>query len=81
MKAILFLGTPHRGADLAGILDLVLTVSFSSRSFVKQINPNSDAIKSINEAFIYRANSLKLVSFFETENTRVKWVILFRGLY
>jgi hypothetical protein len=48
MRAILFLGTPHRGADLAGIVDLALTVTFSSRDFVKQLNPNSDAIKSIN---------------------------------
>jgi hypothetical protein len=81
MKAILFLGTPHRGSDLAGIVDLALTVTFSSRDFVKQLNPNSDAIKSINSSFIHRANSLKLVSFFETENTRLTWVQLFMRLY
>jgi len=80
IKAVVFLGTPHRGADLARILNLILTVSFSSRSFVKQLNPNSDVIKSINSTFVHRANSLRLVSFFETENTRLKWVINFKGL-
>jgi len=74
IKAVVFLGTPHRGADLASILDAVLTVSFSSRTFVTQLKPNSEAIKSINHNFIHRVSSLKLVSFFETDNTRVQWV-------
>src|SRR5947199_7050377 len=74
IKGVVFLGTPHRGSDLAGILNLILTISFSSRSFVKQLNPNSDTIKMINSSFIHRVDSLKLVSFFETENTRFRWV-------
>ena len=32
----------------------------------------------INNNFVFRVNSLKLVSFYETVNTRVKWVILFQ---
>jgi hypothetical protein len=48
-----------------------LTVSFSSRTFVKQLSPNSEAIKSINNNFVHRVSSLKLISFFETENTRL----------
>jgi hypothetical protein len=70
-----FLGTPHRGADLASILDLALTVSFSSKRFVKQLKPNCEGVKAINNAFIFRANSLKLVSFYETVNTRVNKVM------
>jgi hypothetical protein len=31
----------------------------------------------INNNFAFRANSLKLISFFETVNTRMKWVISF----
>ena len=76
----MFLGTPHRGADLAGILNLVLLASFSSRSFVKQLRPNSDAIASINNGFVHRVEPLKLISFFETENTRLRWVRPFQIL-
>lgn len=75
MKGAVFLGTPHRGADLASILHSILKVSFSSSSFVKQLKPRSDAIKSINNGFIHRAGSLTLVSYFETQNTRVIQVI------
>jgi hypothetical protein len=64
-----FLGTPHRGSDLAGMLNLILDVSFGSRKFVQQLKPESDAIKSINESFSHRSKSFKLVSYFETENT------------
>jgi len=56
------------------MLNLILDASFSSRSFVKQLNPYNDAIKAINSSFVHRASSLKLISFFETENTRFKWV-------
>ena len=76
----MFLGTPHGGADLAGILNLILTASFSSRSFVKQLHPKSDAIEAINNGFVYRVDKLKLISFFETENTRLQWVRHFKGL-
>lgn len=69
MKAVVFLGTPHRGADLAAMLKLILVVSFSSRRFVEQLKPESDAIKYINENFAHRSKSFKLVSYFETENT------------
>jgi hypothetical protein len=69
IKAVVFLGTPHRGADLAGMLNLILAVSFSSRKFIQQLKPESDVIKSINENFAHRSKSLKLVSYFETQNT------------
>jgi hypothetical protein len=74
IMAVVFLGTPHRGSDLAGILDLILTASFSSRNFVKQLRPNSDALEAINNNFRHRVEKLKLISFFETENTRIRWV-------
>jgi protein SERAC1 len=74
IAAVVFLGTPHQGADLAGMLNLVLLASFSSRRFVKQLGPNSDAIAAINDAFVHRVEPLKLISFFETENTRLQWV-------
>jgi len=74
IAGVIFMGTPHRGSDLAGILNLVLLASFSSRSFVTQLRPNSDAIAAINNGFVHRVEPLKLISFFETENTRLQWV-------
>lgn len=78
IKAVVFLGTPHKGAGLASILKHILDVSFSSRKFVKALKPDSAAIEAINSNFVHRAKSLKLVSFFETVNTRIKWVSSFQ---
>jgi len=75
MAAIVFLGTPHQGADLARILGLILDVSFSSRNFVRQLKPESDTLKFINNSFNHRATSLKLVSYYETQNTRLHPVL------
>jgi len=74
ITAVVFLGTPHQGAQLANLLDLVLTVSFSSRKFVKQLACNSDTIMEINDSFRHQSKGLKLISFFETQNTRGKKV-------
>jgi hypothetical protein len=74
IAAVVFFGTPHQGSDLAGILNLVLTASFASRNFVKQLRPNSDALEEINNNFRHRVEKLKVVSFFETENTRLQSV-------
>jgi len=74
IAGVIFMGTPHRGSDLAGILNLVLLASFSSRSFVTQLRPNSEAIAAINNGFVHRVEPLKLISFFETKNTRFQWV-------
>jgi len=71
IKAAIFLGTPHRGADIASILNGILEISFSWSSFVRQLQPRSDTITSINNHFIHLASSLSLVSYFETQNTRI----------
>jgi hypothetical protein len=75
IAGVLFFGTPHQGSDLAGILNLVLNVSFASRNFVKQLRPKSDALEAINNNFRHRVEEMKLISFFETENTRLQKVI------
>jgi len=63
---IAFLGTPHRGADLAKMLKTLLDVSFSERKFVKDLLPGSQTIKEINEAFADHAQTLQLASFSES---------------
>ena len=68
---IVFLGTPHRGADLAKMLKSLLDVSFSETRFVKDLVPNSQVIKEINDAFADRAKTLRLASFWESRGTTV----------
>jgi hypothetical protein len=69
-KAIIFLGTPHRGADLAVLLDRLLRVCFSSKGFVGQLRPDSELIEDINNAFRHRTESLQLMSYYESNGMR-----------
>ena len=66
VKAIVFLATPHRGADLAQLLTKVLNVSPGARPFVKDLHRNSLATQSINEEFPQFCQDLQLYSFYET---------------
>ena len=69
-KAIVFLGTPHRGAHLASLLSNLLFVSFSQRKFVDQLHVNSELIRGINDQFRHCSESLELVSFYESTQMR-----------
>ena len=65
---MVFLATPHRGADLASTLKHVLQASFvlGSKPFVVDLQPNSFAISNMNDEFRHYANSLSIQSFFES---------------
>ena len=63
----MFLGTPHRGADLANLLSKLLMVFFSQKIFVDQLRSNSEIIKEINNAFRDRSELLDLISYYESE--------------
>ncbi len=64
--AIVFLATPHRGANLANILKTILNVSFSETEYVEDLSPDSQTIKDINDAFADRSKGLELASFWES---------------
>ena len=66
IRAIFFLATPHRGADLAQVLSRILNVSPGARTFVKDLHRNSLATQSINEEFPQYSQDLRLYSFYET---------------
>jgi hypothetical protein len=67
--AIAFLGTPHRGSDLANLLSGLLNITFSKRKFVNDLSPASQSIKEINDVFGERTEGFKLVSFWESTPT------------
>ena len=66
LKAIIFLGTPHRGAGLAKLLSNLLTVCFSKKIFVDQLSRNCDFIRDLNDEFRDRSESLELISYYES---------------
>ncbi|KAF8541692.1 hypothetical protein BDD12DRAFT_485014 [Trichophaea hybrida] len=73
IRGILFLGTPHRGADSAQTLRNLLKVSFSHqpKAYIEDLIKNSIALQDINEDFRHVATRLELVSFYETLKTQV----------
>lgn len=72
VSAIIFLSTPHRGTNLAEILNRVLAASFqSSKSFISDLNKSSPAIEELNEQFRHLAPRLSIWSFYETLATSI----------
>ncbi|KAI1204936.1 uncharacterized protein F4807DRAFT_300678 [Annulohypoxylon truncatum] len=72
ISAIMFLSTPHRGTNLAKILNRVLGASFQSpKNFVSDLNKSSPAIEELNEQFRHLAPKLSIWSFYETLATSI----------
>ena len=72
VHGILFLATPHRGAQYAKILNNILsTAPFGSspKAYVADLDIHSGALQDINEQFRVLCGDLALVSFFETLKT------------
>ncbi|KAL2020083.1 hypothetical protein VTK56DRAFT_8887 [Thermocarpiscus australiensis] len=66
VHSIFFLGTPHRGSNLASILENLLAVASGKKPFVTDLVPNSATLAAINDAFRHVAPELRLWSFYET---------------
>ena len=64
---IIFLATPHRGANLATILDRILKVTFRHRKFVGDLRKSSETISRINDVFAHLADKLEIYSFWESK--------------
>ncbi|KAL8827684.1 MAG: hypothetical protein Q9170_006915, partial [Blastenia crenularia] len=72
ISAIIFLSTPHRGSNLAEILNRILAASFqSARNFITDLNRSSTALEEINEQFRHIAPRLSIWSFYETLPTPI----------
>lgn len=72
--AIVFLSTPHRGTNLAEVLNRILSVSVfnhSAKQYIAELNRNSSAIHDINEQFKNIAPRLQLASLYETQQTPI----------
>lgn len=66
IHTLYFLATPHRGSDLAKTLTNILKISYEQKSFVLDLERNSESITSINDSFRHSAGDVELWSFYET---------------
>lgn len=70
IRAIYFLGTPHRGSDSARLLKNILQVAASAPAFVTDLVRGSHALQSINDEFRQYSADVDLWSFYETQKLR-----------
>jgi pimeloyl-ACP methyl ester carboxylesterase len=66
VNSMFFLGTPHRGSDMAAVLRAILAVTWGKKPFVTDLKPNSSTLAAINDSFRHISKDLRLWSFFET---------------
>ena len=74
IKGMIFFATPHRGAPSATLLKNVLRVTqltAAPAKYIEELAPDSALIEHINESFRNAGKDLELVSFYETESTKV----------
>ena len=70
VSAVIFLGTPHHGSNLAKILRSLLAVS-NPKQYVSDLVQASPMIEEINEQFRHFTTEVKIASFYESRYTRV----------
>jgi hypothetical protein len=73
ISGITFLATPHRGTNLASLLNRVLSSTFlsNSKQYISDLNQNSVALQKLNDQFRHVAPKLDIVSFYETQPTPI----------
>lgn len=71
VSSIIFLSTPHRGTNLAEVLNRILQVSFVTNpmKFIAELAAGSQTLQKLNEQFRHIAPRLQIVSFYETRPT------------
>ncbi|MCJ1404370.1 hypothetical protein MMC11_007595 [Xylographa trunciseda] len=82
-SGILFLGTPHRGVSasfLVTITRLDPGARRTNQALLRDLEHNSSRMNEINEAFTHvAANSLSIVSFYETQATKPFGIVVDRS--
>ncbi|KAI1424639.1 WD40-repeat-containing domain protein [Xylaria sp. FL1777] len=70
LHSFYFLGTPHRGANLAVTLNNLLRISGSGRRpFVSGLEPKSEVIRTLGDEFRLHYSGIHLHTFYETQPT------------
>ena len=73
VSAVIFLATPHRGTNLAELLDRILrsTIMGSSKQYVTELSKGSHTLQRLNEQFRHIAPRLDIFSFYESKPTSI----------
>jgi len=74
VHGIVFLATPHRGAQYAKMLNNILStapIGAPPKAYVAELDTQSSSLQDINEQFRTVCEDLRLASFFETKKTNV----------
>ncbi|PGH12527.1 hypothetical protein AJ80_06688 [Polytolypa hystricis UAMH7299] len=74
IEAMVFIATPHRGSNLASILNSILRASTShdSRAYITNLERSSEMLALLNESFRHYAQDLILYSFYESQQTNLR---------
>ena len=71
-KAVIFMGTPHRGADAAAWADFAAQAlralqmgTGTNTSLVSDLRKNSKTLSQISQQFVERGSALKIKTFYE----------------
>ena len=74
VSGIIFLSTPHRGSNLAEVLNRILSAcifTFSPKQYISKLAINSPTLQEVNEQFRNLAPNISIASFFETLKTTI----------
>jgi hypothetical protein len=71
---MVFLATPHKGANSAKLLNTLLSTYplSSSKIYISELERNSGLLQDVNDQFRTVCEELKLVSFYETRKTHLR---------
>jgi pimeloyl-ACP methyl ester carboxylesterase len=70
LHSFYFLGTPHRGSNLAGVLNNLLRVSGSgTRAYVSGLETKSEMIRGLSDGFRHNYQGIHLHTFYESQPT------------
>ena len=71
-KGVIFMGTPHRGADAASYgnfaaraLETIQMGTATNKNLVSDLKRNSPALWQITQQFVERASTLRIKTFYE----------------
>ncbi len=71
VRAMVFLGTPHRGSAFAELLNNILRTAGSSKVYVSELDRAAPSLQDINDQFRNLCQGVQLASLYETKKTRL----------
>src|SRR5688572_9219127 len=73
MRSMVFLATRHRVLVPAALEESLLSsaMSYKQKQFISDLERDATTLRSINDHFLQYSDALRLISYYETEKTKV----------